>query len=131
MRKLGRYSAHRQALLRNLAISLIQHKIILTTIAKAKELRPFIEKLITKARVYSLHSYRQLLGVLYNDELTTKELFNIGQMDSIKNRPGGYTRIVKNNLNRDGSPRAYIQILIDNIKDDHNNTTQITDEIQN
>ena len=92
-RKLGRTSSHRKATMQALATSLLKHKRIKTTLAKAKELRGFAEKLITKARKGDLHSKRQVMQFLRDKEVV-KELF--GEIVSkIGDRPGGYTRVIK------------------------------------
>ena len=90
---LGRTSSHRRALLSNLAGSLIVHKRIETTLAKAKELRKYVEPLLTKAKDDSTHSRRVVFSYLKDKEIV-KELYNV-VADKIANRPGGYTRIIK------------------------------------
>ena len=90
---LGRTSSHRKALLANLASSLIMNKRIITTVAKAKELRKFVEPLLTKAKTDTTHSRRTVFSYLHNKEVV-KELFN-NVSDKIASRPGGYTRIIK------------------------------------
>ena len=90
---LGRKSAHRKATLRNLAIALITHKRINTTLAKAKALRKFAEPLITKAKTNDMHNRRVVFSYLQNKEAVT-ELF--GEIATkIGDRPGGYLRIIK------------------------------------
>ncbi len=90
---LGRTSQHRHALLSNMASSLILHKRITTTVAKAKELRKYVEPLITKAKDDTTHSRRVVFSYLQNKE-SLKALF--GEVaEKIANRPGGYTRILK------------------------------------
>lgn len=90
---LGRTSAHRQALLSNLASSLILNKRITTTVAKAKELRKYVEPLITKAKNDTTHSRRTVFSYLQNKE-SVKTLF--GEIAGRTNeRAGGYTRIIK------------------------------------
>ena len=92
-RKLGRKTAHRKALMSNLASALITHKRIKTTDAKAKELRMYVEPLVTFAKKGNLHSRRQVLKKIRHKSIV-KELFdNIGPKFS--NRNGGYTRIIK------------------------------------
>ena len=92
-RKLGRKTAHRKALMSNLASALITHKRIKTTDAKAKELRMYIEPLVTFAKKGDLHSRRQVLKKIRHKSIV-KELFdNIGP--TFSNRHGGYTRIIK------------------------------------
>jgi large subunit ribosomal protein L17 len=90
---LGRKTAHRQALLSNLASSLILHKRITTTVAKAKALRKYVEPLLTKSKEDTTHSRRVVFSYLGNKE-SVKTLF--GEVASkIADRPGGYTRIIK------------------------------------
>jgi large subunit ribosomal protein L17 len=90
---LGRKSAHRHALLSNMASSLILHKRITTTVAKAKALRKYVEPLLTKAKDDTTHSRRTVFSYLQNKE-SLKTLF--GEVASkISDRPGGYTRIIK------------------------------------
>jgi large subunit ribosomal protein L17 len=91
-RKLGRTSAHRNALFRNQLASLIDKERIITTLPKAKELRPQIERLITLARTDSVHNRRQAVRVV--DEAMVAKLFDtLGPR--FADRPGGYTRIIK------------------------------------
>src|SRR6186713_3053500 len=91
--KLGRTASHRHAMMSNLASSLILHKRIETTVAKAKELRKYVEPLITKAKDDTQHSRRTVFSYLQNKE-SVKSLF--GEVASkISDRPGGYTRIIK------------------------------------
>ena len=108
-RKLGRVSGQRTALLRSLAISLIKHGKIKTTEAKAKELRPFIEKLVTKAIKGDLASRRIVLANLGSGgDLVTKKLFEV-IAPGYKERNGGYTRIVKL-THRSGDASSIAQI---------------------
>lgn len=93
-RKLSRTGAHRTALARNLAAALIQHERIETTLVKAKAHRPFVEKLITLAREKNLHNYRRALALLGNQEDAVNKLFEV-LGPRFRERPGGYTRIVK------------------------------------
>jgi large subunit ribosomal protein L17 len=90
---LGRTTSHRRALLSNMASSLIAHKRISTTVAKAKALRKYVEPLLTKAKTDSTHSRRVVFSYLQNKE-SLKELFG-GVAEKIATRPGGYTRILK------------------------------------
>lgn len=111
-RKLGRSSTHREALMRNLTRNLVEHESIVTTVAKAKELRPYVEKLVTKARSGTLADRRLVLARLGNDKETTKKLFDtIGPR--FKDRAGGYTRILKRMQRRlgDAGETALIQFL--------------------
>jgi large subunit ribosomal protein L17 len=90
---LGRKKAHRDAMLSNLASSLLLHKRITTTVAKAKELRKYVEPLITKAKTDSTHSRRTVFSYLQNKE-SIQSLF--GEVATrTAERPGGYTRIIK------------------------------------
>lgn len=118
---LGRKSAHRKALLKNLAISLIEHKRITTTLAKAKALRIFIEPLITKSKTNSTHSRRVVFSYLQNKE-AIKELFG-PIAEKVADRPGGYVRVIKTGFRRsDGSEMAMIELVdfndVYNIGDD-------------
>ncbi|RYU84357.1 50S ribosomal protein L17 [Hymenobacter persicinus] len=90
---LGRTASHRNAMLSNMASSLIVHKRIETTVAKAKALRKFVEPLLTKAKSDTTHSRRTVFATLQNKE-SIKELFD-SVAGKIANRPGGYTRIIK------------------------------------
>ncbi len=90
---LGRTTAHRKALLSNLACQLIEHKRIFTTLAKAKSLRTYVEPLITRSKVDNTHNRRIVFSHL-QDKHTITELFSVVG-DKVANRPGGYTRIIK------------------------------------
>lgn len=92
-RKLKRTASHRTATLRSLATSVLKHKRIKTTLAKAKEARTFVEKLITKAKRNDLHSKR-LVASEIKDKEVVKELF-AEIVPKIGDRPGGYTRVIK------------------------------------
>ena len=90
---LGRTASHRSAMLANMAISLIMHKRITTTVAKAKALKKYVEPLITKAKEDSTNSRRVVFSYLQNKE-AIKELFSTVS-EKVGDRPGGYTRIIK------------------------------------
>jgi large subunit ribosomal protein L17 len=90
---LGRKKAHRDALLANLACNLIEHKRIVTTLAKAKALRVYVEPLITKSKKNETHQRRVVFSYL-KDKEAVKELFDVISA-KIAGRPGGYTRIIK------------------------------------
>ncbi len=109
-RQLSRTSSHRRALLNNMATSLFEHGRIITTEAKAKELRPFAEKLITLARRGDLHA-RRLVQRKIKDRETLSRLFSeIGPRFAA--RPGGYTRILKlGHREGDGADIARIELL--------------------
>lgn len=109
-RKLGRTASHRAALLNSLTTSLLKHKRIKTTEAKAKEARTFVEKLITKAKKNDLHVRRQVMAVV-NDKEVVKELF-AEILPKIGERPGGYTRVVKlGNRIGDAAPMAILELV--------------------
>lgn len=109
-RKLQRTSAHRIALLRNLSAALIKHEQIMTTLPKAKELRPYIEKLITLAKKGGLSNRRLAHSRLLDDAQLTK-LFEV-LADRYKSRNGGYTRIVKAGFRAsDAAPMAVIELV--------------------
>ena len=90
---LGRTASHRKALLSNLAIQLIAHKRIVTTLAKAKTLRTYIEPLITKAKENTTHQRRVVFSYLQDKEAITELFGTIAE--KVAGRPGGYTRIIK------------------------------------
>lgn len=93
IKNLGRKKAHREALLSNLACQLIEHKRIVTTLAKAKALRVYAEPLITKAKTNTTHERRVVFSYLQDKE-AVKELFG-AVAEKVGGRPGGYTRIIK------------------------------------
>lgn len=97
---LGRTTAHRHAMLSNMATSLILHKRVTTTVAKAKALRQYVEPLLTKAKDDTTHSRRTVFATLQNKE-SMKELFGV-VAEKIGQRPGGYTRILKLSATRAG-----------------------------
>lgn len=106
--KLQRDASHRKALLANLTCSLIEHRRIRTTLAKAKALRPYAEKLVTLGKRGDLHARRLAVGTLHNKGLV-KKLFEEIAVAS-KDRNGGYTRITKLGQRRsDSAPMAYIE----------------------
>lgn len=109
-RKLGRTSSHRLALLRSLATSLFRHERIRTTVPKAKELRPFAEKLITLARRDDLHARRLVLRHVHDKEVV-KKLF--GKLaPRFATRPGGYTRTMRLGPRQgDGAEVAIIELI--------------------
>jgi large subunit ribosomal protein L17 len=108
---LGRKEGHRKALLRNLAIALVEHKRIKTTLAKARALRIYIEPLITKAKEGSLHNRRVVFSYLQNKE-AIKELFE-GIAEKTKDRPGGYVRIIKLPARKSDSAEMALIELVD------------------
>lgn len=91
--KLGRKKSHREALLRNLASQLVEHGRVRTTLAKAKALRPKVERMVTVARRGDEQAQRRLSQFFYSDEIVSKMISEIGPR--FESRPGGYTRILK------------------------------------
>ena len=109
-RKLNRTTSHRKALLMNLSNSLIKHEQITTTLSKAKELRPFVEKIITLGKKGDLVSRRKTISIL-QDQKNTKKIFDVIS-ERYKERSGGYTRIIKvGNRFGDNSPTAIIELV--------------------
>jgi len=107
---LSRTASHRRALLANMAISLIEHKRITTTLAKAKALRKYVEPLITKAKDNTTHSRRVVFSYLQNKE-AIKELFST-IAEKVGERPGGYVRVIKLGFRRgDGAETALIELV--------------------
>ena len=107
---LGRTASHRRAMLANMAISLIEHKRITTTLAKAKALRQYVEPLVTKAKDNSTHSRRVVFSYLQNKNAII-ELFG-PIAEKIGERPGGYVRVVKLGFRRgDGAETAMIEFV--------------------
>jgi large subunit ribosomal protein L17 len=108
--RLGGSPAHERLMLANLATSLFTHGRITTTEAKAKRLRPFAERLITKARVADLHSRREIMRVIRDKDVVHKLVAEIGPQ--FAGRPGGYTRIVKAMPRKgDNAPMAIIALV--------------------
>ena len=109
-RKLNRTSSHRKALLMNMSNALIKHEQITTTLPKAKELRPFVEKVITLGKKGDLSSRRKAMSIL-QDEKMTKKIFDI-LADRYSERNGGYTRIIKlGNRYGENAPTAVIEFV--------------------
>lgn len=109
-RKLKRTESHRAALMRALSTSLLKHKRIRTTVAKAKETRTYVEKLITKAKKGDLHSKRQVMEVIKDKEVV-KELYS-EIIPKIGDRPGGYSRVIKlGNRMGDAASMAIIELV--------------------
>lgn len=107
---LGRKAAHRKALLSNLAIALITHKRINTTLAKAKALRQYIEPLVTKSKSDTTHSRRVVFSYLQNKD-AIKELFST-VAEKVGDRPGGYVRVIKTGFRKgDGAEMAMIELV--------------------
>src|SRR5690606_33170888 len=109
-RKLGRTSSHRRAMFANMAASLLKHEQITTTLPKAKELRPYVEKLITLGKRGDLHARRQVAAKLYDDAMV-RELFST-LAERYADRPGGYTRVLRAGFGYgDAAPMAVIELV--------------------
>ena len=109
--KLSRDSSHREALLSNLSKQLIEHERIETSQAKAKAVKPEVEKLITLAKRGSLHARRQALSTLHNDKFIVHKLFD-EVAPRYAERPGGYTRIVKLGPRKsDSTEMVYLELV--------------------
>ncbi len=107
---LGRTVGHRKALLKNLAVALIAHKRINTTLAKAKALRKFVEPIITKGKSNDTHNRRLAFSKL-QDKYAVTELFST-IADKVATRPGGYTRVIKTGFRKgDGAEMAMIELV--------------------
>ena len=114
-KKLGRDSAHRKALYSNLAGALIEHGRIKTTVAKAKEVRPVAEQMITLGRRGDVHSRRQALKLLRSQDVVHKLFSEVGPR--FADRPGGYSRIVRIGPRQgDAAEMAYLE-LVDHVAD--------------
>ena len=108
--KLNRTSAHRQAMFRNMAASLIKHELIKTTATKAKALRPVIEPLITLAKQDTVANRRLAFARVRSDEAVAKLFVELGPR--YQDRPGGYTRILKcGRRPGDAAPMAYVELV--------------------
>ena len=107
---LGRTASHRGSMLSNMASSLILHKRITTTLAKAKALKKFVEPLITRSKVGDTNNRRVVFRYLQNKE-AVKELFNV-VAEKVGDRPGGYTRVIKlGSRQGDAAPIAFIELV--------------------
>ena len=107
---LGRTASHRSAMLANMAISLIMHKRITTTLAKAKALKKYVEPLITRCKEDTTNSRRVVFRYLQNKEAVT-ELFKV-VAEKVGDRPGGYTRVIKLGSRKgDGADMAFIELV--------------------
>ena len=110
LRKLNRTSSHRQAMFKNMAVSLLRHEAIKTTLPKAKELRRVVEPLITLAKEPTLANRRLAFDRLRDREIVTKLFDVLGPL--FKARPGGYTRILKMGFrNGHNAPMAFVELV--------------------
>ena len=126
--KLGRKSAHRKAMLANMAVSLFEHKRITTTSTKAKALKIFVEPLITKSKNDSVHNRRQCFSKLRN-KLGVQILFD-EISKRVADRPGGYTRVIKLG-NRLGDNASMAMIELVDFNDIYNSTSVKEPEVPN
>mgnify|MGYP000091331676 CR=1 FL=1 len=109
-RKLGRTSSHRKAMFNNMCISIITHELIKTTVAKAKEVRGYLEPLITLAKTDSVHN-RRLAFAKLRDKAAVGKLFTVLGPKYAK-RPGGYSRVLKcGHRKGDAAPMAYVEMV--------------------
>lgn len=109
-RRLNRTSAHRKAMFANMAVALLKHEQIKTTLPKAKDLRPVVERLITLGKRGDLHARRQALSVLRDRTITAKLFDELA--DRYKDRPGGYTRVLKAGFRYgDMAPMGIIELV--------------------
>ena len=107
---LGRTASHRKAMLANMAVSLIMHKRITTTLAKAKELKKYVEPLVTRSKEDTTNSRRVVFSYL-QDKYAVTELFKV-IAPKVADRPGGYTRIIKLGIRQgDAAPIAFIELV--------------------
>ena len=114
-RKLNRTSSHRQAMFANMAVSLIMHEQINTTLPKAKEIRPYVEKLVTKAKNLTLSNRRYLIAKIKDQAAVDKLLSLLSKR--YEDRQGGYLRIIKAGFRYgDMAPMAYIEFVDRNIE---------------
>ncbi len=126
-RQLNRNSSHRKAMFKNMAVSLLRHEIIKTTLPKAKELRRVVEPLITRGKQDSVANRRIIFARTRDSEITAKLFTEIGPR--YQDRPGGYIRILKCGFRKgDRAPMAYVE-LVDRpiIEEDENNIEEIDD----
>ncbi|MBW8636797.1 50S ribosomal protein L17 [Hoeflea sp. WL0058] len=109
-RKLNRTASHRKAMFANMAAALIEHEQIITTLPKAKEIRPIVEKLVTLGKRGDLHARRQAISKIRDDEMVRKLFDTIASRYADRN--GGYTRIMKAGFRRgDNAPLAVIEFV--------------------
>ncbi len=109
-RKLNRTASHRKAMFANMAVALIKHEQIKTTLPKAKDLRRVVDRLITLGKRGGLHARRQALSTLRDDAIATKLFDTLGPR--YKDRPGGYTRVIKAGFRYgDMAPMALIELV--------------------
>ncbi|MEM7044810.1 MAG: 50S ribosomal protein L17 [Pseudomonadota bacterium] len=109
-RKLNRTSSHRKAMFANMAAALVKHEQITTTLPKARELRPFVEKLVTLGKRGDLHARRQIIAKTRDEKTAAKLIDTLGPR--YDGRPGGYIRVLKAGFRRgDNAPMAVIEFI--------------------
>ncbi len=109
-RKLNRTSSHRKAMFRNMATALLKHEQIKTTLPKAKELRPVVERMITLGKRGNLHARRQALSYLRDEKIVSKLFEDLAERYG--DRQGGYTRVLKAGYRYgDSAPMAFIELV--------------------
>jgi large subunit ribosomal protein L17 len=109
-RKLNRTSAHRKAMFGNMAVALLKHEQITTTLPKAKELKPIADKLITLGKRGNLHARRQVMSMLHDRTVTEKLFTTLAERYAA--RQGGYTRVLKSGFRHgDAAPMALIELV--------------------
>tara|TARA_B100000378_G_C17896070_1_gene360952 strand:- start:38 stop:439 length:402 start_codon:yes stop_codon:yes gene_type:complete len=122
-RKLNRNSSHRESMKRNLASSIIEHESVKTTLAKAKEIRSFLEPLVTLAKLNNLSNQRKAFSKLQNKGAVAKLFSELGPR--YKERPGGYLRIIKRGYRGgDKAPIAQVEFVIDEDNKEENEDTK-------
>lgn len=124
---LSRSSSHRKAMFRNMMVSALRHGTIKTTVSKAKELRRFLEPMITLAKNDTLHLRRIAFNRLRDREIVNKLFVEIAPL--YKDRPGGYLRILKCGFRAgDKAPVAYVQLIVQSLTDPNTSTTALQPE---
>lgn len=114
-RRLNRSSSHRKAMLSNMAVSLLKHEQIVTTLPKAKELRRVVDKMITLGKKGNLHNRRQAIAFLKDDKIVVKLFSELAPRYETRN--GGYTRVLKAGFRQgDAAPMAVIELVDRNVE---------------
>ena len=126
-RRFSRTSSHRIAMMRNLAASLIEHEVIKTTVEKGKELRRFVEPLITRAKVDTLYNRRQIISQLNSKSATSKLFSNLGPR--FNETKGGYLRVIKAGFREgDKADMCYVELTIRDLEQESKVDDAIVDE---
>tara|TARA_X000000950_G_scaffold191900_1_gene231604 strand:- start:281 stop:997 length:717 start_codon:yes stop_codon:yes gene_type:complete len=126
-RRFSRSSSHRIAMMRNLAASLIEHEVIKTTVEKGKELRRFVEPLITRAKVDTLHNRRQIISQLDSRSATSKLFSNLGPRFNETN--GGYLRVIKAGFREgDKADMCYVELTIRDLEQEAKVVGELAEE---